>query len=79
MNGKVKLAISLLTIGSCTAASPAAEALELMPLIRQIQEAGVPLIIGEYGATKDGKFQEAVRSMFNTAVPIDLCWLNCFK
>ena len=40
MNGKVKFAISLLTIGSCAAVSPAAEALELMPLIRQIQEAG---------------------------------------
>ena len=38
----------------------------------RVQDAGVPLIIGEYGATKDGKFKEAVSSMFNTAVPREI-------
>ena len=36
------------------------------------KKAGIPLIIGEYGAMKDGKFKEAVSSMFNTAVPREI-------
>ena len=36
------------------------------------EKAGIPLIIGEYGAMKDGKFKEAVSSMFNTAVPREI-------
>ena len=40
MNNKVRLGICLLTLGSCAAVSPAAEALEVMPLIKQLQEAG---------------------------------------
>ena len=40
MNNKVRLGICLLTLGSCAAASPAAETLEVMPLIRQLQDAG---------------------------------------
>ena len=40
MNNKVRLGISLLTIGSFATVSPAAEALELMPLVKQLQEAG---------------------------------------
>ena len=38
----------------------------------RVQDAGVPLIIGEYGAMKDGKYKEAVSSMFNTAVPREI-------
>ena len=38
----------------------------------RVQAAGVPLLIGEYGATKDGKFKEAVSSMFKTAVPREI-------
>ena len=39
MNNKVRLGICLLTLGSCAAASPAAEALEVMPLLQDVTEA----------------------------------------
>lgn len=42
---------------------------KLADFIKRVQDQDIPLIIGEYGAKKDGTYQSAVEYMFNVAVP----------
>ena len=42
---------------------------KLADYLKRVQDKQLPLIIGEYGAKKDGTFKSSVEFMFNAAVP----------